>query len=305
MVESIPILGIQNSGKTSLIRTFQHEFKSLAKLKPTKGIERSKISFLDQEIIIWDFGGQDKFRKKYMNRADTYFSDLEQVFFVVDIQDQNVFNDVINYFQMIRTALMEYSPDVVVNIVIHKVDPGMENDPEIVKLVRTVSEKLSALVEPLNSNVYETSIFNPLSVIHALSKAVLGNNILSGNLEVLLSEFVDKNNYSDQIEMMLIYSPELIELGSYFRPGIDQKGLKTAAKDIFEAFQPKKLKIQSAEFSIESEDMELLTHRISGGEETDYYLLVGYRPDSVYNVLDLKDNVKALIDHIEKIMLFV
>ncbi|MHA1519494.1 MAG: ADP-ribosylation factor-like protein [Promethearchaeota archaeon] len=305
MVEKIPIVGLANSGKTSLIRTFQREFKALAKLKPTKGIERTKITFLNQNIVIWDFGGQEKFRTKYMNRADTYFTDLDQIFFVIDIQDQAQLNDVINYFQLIRTALLEYSPHVVLNLIIHKYDPGMESDSNMVKLVNTVSEKFKSLADPLTTKVYHTSIFNPISVIHALSKAVLGNNILSGNLEIILDKFVEENRYVDQIEMMLVYSPDLVELGSYFKTGIDPKNLKAAAKDIFEAFQPKKLKIQSGEFTIESANMELLTHRIKGSDDVDYFLLVGYMTDQVYNVLDLKDSVRALIDHIEKILLYI
>ncbi|MHA1675353.1 MAG: ADP-ribosylation factor-like protein [Promethearchaeota archaeon] len=304
MVEKIPIVGLANSGKTSLIRTFQREFKAIAKLKPTKGIERTKITFLDQEIVIWDFGGQEKYRGKYMNKAEVYFTDLEQLFFVIDIQDQNQLNDVINYFQLIRTALLEYSPNIMLNLIIHKYDPGMESDSNMAKLVDTVAEKFKTLAEPLTSKIYHTSIFNPISVIHALSKAVLGNNILSGNLEVILGKFVEENNFTDQIEMMLVYSPNLIELGSYFKEGIDPKELKIAAKDIFEAFEPKKLKIQSGEFSIDSANMELLTHRIKGGDD-DYFLLVGFKHENVYNVLDLKDKVRYLIDHIEKIMLYI
>ncbi|WP_457557581.1 ADP-ribosylation factor-like protein [Candidatus Harpocratesius sp.] len=302
--EKIPILGIQNSGKTSIIRTFQREFKSLAKLKPTKGIERSKMTFFGKSLIVWDFGGQIKFRQRYLNRASVYFSNIEQVYFVVDIQDQNSISEALDYFQMIRNALLEYCSDVILFILLHKFDPGLEKETETLEYVKTLGEKLKTMAQPLKTEVIKTSIFNPISIIHAMSTAVLGNTILTDNTEVILSEFVKNNNFEGQIEFILLYSEDLVELGSYFPENVDQTTLKLAAKEIFAAFEPKKLKLYAGEFTIESEGVELLAHRIVGEEDQNFYLLVGYKPEKVYNVLTLKDSVKSLLDHIEKILMF-
>ena len=51
MEEKIVILGVANGGKTSLLRTLKREFKSLADLKPTKGIERTSLNFFNKKII--------------------------------------------------------------------------------------------------------------------------------------------------------------------------------------------------------------------------------------------------------------
>ncbi|MHA1610899.1 MAG: ADP-ribosylation factor-like protein [Promethearchaeota archaeon] len=304
MVEKIPIVGIDNSGKTSLIRTFQREFGELATLKPTKGIERTSVKFLDTDLILWDYGGQVNFRNKYLRLADMHFSDLEEMFFVVDIQDQASLQESLEYFQIIKDALVDYSPDVHLNLVMHKYDPGMEHDSNWKGMISTVAQKFMKMAEPLPTTVYETSIFNPLSVIHAFSKAIIGNSELAETISDALGDFVKINKYHDQVDLVLCYSDNLVEIGSFIKGDVEQSTLKDAAFDIFAAFEPKMLSLQSGEFEIENEHMELLVHRVKGKENTDtnFYILVGYHPHMVHNVLELKDKVKILRIQLEKLI---
>ena len=120
----IPVLGVDNAGKTSLITTLQREFKELSSLAPTKKIERTKLNFFDKKIIVWDFGGQEKYRAKYAKRAETFFSDIGgEAFYVIDLQDKEKFDASFSYFDEIVSAIKEYSPDTTINLLIHKVDP--------------------------------------------------------------------------------------------------------------------------------------------------------------------------------------
>src|SRR6056297_1313753 len=108
----LPVLGIDNAGKTSLITTLQREFEELTKMKPTRKIERTKLQFFDKKLVVWDFGGQKKYRKKYKKKADSYFSDIGgEAFYVVDIQDEESFKESLSYFEDILDAIKEYSPD--------------------------------------------------------------------------------------------------------------------------------------------------------------------------------------------------
>ena len=95
----IPVLGVANAGKTSLIHTLKREFNALKELAPTKRIERSKLHVFNKDLIVWDFGGQIEYRKKYAKKADAYFSQCEEIFFVVDIQDQDSYAESISYFK--------------------------------------------------------------------------------------------------------------------------------------------------------------------------------------------------------------
>ena len=53
---------------------------------------------------------------------------------------------------------------------------------------------------------------------------------------------------------------------------------------------------------IENQHMELLVHRVKGKETTNFYILIGYHPHMVHNVLELKDKVKILRTQLEKLI---
>ena len=176
-IMKIPILGIQNAGKTSLIRTLQREFNAITKLKPTKGIERQTLNILGKKIIIWDLGGQAKYRGQYLEKkAELVFSDIDQALYVIDIQDQDSFEDSINYFKEVKNRISDYSPEAKIHILIHKFDPNMEQDPVNMEMLEVLKLKFKEIAAPLKLVLYHTTIFNPISVIHAFSKPILGNN---------------------------------------------------------------------------------------------------------------------------------
>ncbi|MHA1473708.1 MAG: ADP-ribosylation factor-like protein [Promethearchaeota archaeon] len=192
-IVKIPVFGIQNAGKTSLIRSLQQEFNAITKLKPTKGIDRQSLNLLGKKISIWDLGGQKKYRDQYLEKkAEIVFSDIDQALFVIDIQDQNSFEDSINYFKEVRDMISEFSPDAKIHILIHKFDPGMEQEPQNMQMLEVLKQKFTEIAAPLKIMLYHTTIFNPLSIIHAFSKPILGTSTLYDNLGILFDDFCNK-----------------------------------------------------------------------------------------------------------------
>ncbi len=299
----IPIIGIDNSGKTSIIKTFQREFKALSKIKPTKGIERTKINFMEKEIVIWDLGGQSKLRTKHIKKAQINFADFEECFYVIDIQDQSSFNDAINYFQAVRTAILEYSPDAKINIIINKLDPGMELDPDMMKLAETVEKKFVEMAKPLESAIYHTSIFNPISVIHALSKALMGNSILMDNFGVIFSDFVEKNSFQDKIDFIIIYSQDFVEIGSYFATNIDQETMKNVAPEIFSSFDPKRVQLNMADFSLQTGPTSIQISRFTHNKKK-FFLSIGYNNVRTTHPEEIVAKTATLKEEVQKIMLY-
>ena len=66
--EKILVLGVENSGKTSIVLSLKgtENLLSYYSLKPTKGIEINKMKEEGKNFFVWDFGGQKKFRKQYL-----------------------------------------------------------------------------------------------------------------------------------------------------------------------------------------------------------------------------------------------
>jgi len=67
--QKVIVVGLSNAGKTTILSKFggQLGIKDLAKLKPTKGIERKEVKASNLSLKIWDFGGQQEYRNRYLN----------------------------------------------------------------------------------------------------------------------------------------------------------------------------------------------------------------------------------------------
>ena len=109
--EKIAILGIDNAGKTSIIKTLAQEFYQIEGLLPTQNVERSIFDFLGKELIFWDFGGQTLYREKYLENPERHFDDISKCFYVLDVQDANSIEDSIKYFEACYTHIYAFSPE--------------------------------------------------------------------------------------------------------------------------------------------------------------------------------------------------
>jgi len=292
----IPILGLQNAGKSSLIRTLIREFKSLDNIKPTKGIERIKFPFLGKDLLLWDFGGQEKYRNDYKKKAELYFSEVQECVYVVDIQDQNSFNDVITYFKDIGNELKTHSPNATINIVFNKLDPGMESENGFKQLITTFGEKLIDSAKPMSSRVYTTSIFNPLSVIRAFSKPLFGNSTLYDNFSLLFMDLVNKNI---GIEFILIMTQELLEIGNYFVPELDQTKMKSIALEIIKTFEDKKMKVSDLAIEVENYMIRLIQFDAGGRH---FYFTYGYNKQKVPDSSVVNVEANNVLEDVKKFM---
>lgn len=292
----IPILGLQNAGKSSLIRTLIREFKSLDNIKPTKGIERIKFSFIGKDLLLWDFGGQEKYRNDYRKKADLYFSEVQECMYIVDIQDQNTFNDVITYFNEIIAELKKHSPNATINIVFNKLDPGMESDDQYKKLITTFGEKLIDAAKPMPGRVYTTSIFNPLSVIRCFSKPLFGNTTLYDNFSLL---FMDLVNKGIGIEFIMILTQELLEIGNFFLPDLDQKKMKSIAHEIIKTFEDKKMKVSDLAIEVEEEMIRVIQFD-AGGKH--FYFTYGFNKMKVPEPSIVNVEAHNVLEDVKKFM---
>lgn len=302
-MNKIPILGIDNAGKTSLILTFQRQFQAISEIVPTKGIERTQFQFLDKLLTVWDFGGQIKYRNRHLDNAEANFSDISIWFFVVDIQDQARFPDVLEYFQLVRNAILKNSPDSYLNLLIHKYDPEITSDPDLLPLIEVMEKKLLALAQPLNAKIYRTSIFHPMSVIHAFSKTILGDTILSEDISHILNNFLITNQLKENVMYFLIYSQDFVELGGYMHPSMDPRICRDNAYHFFTVFDSNDFTLNSAKIYLESAGLDLFIHK-NQLEKHAYYFIAAYYKEKIPNMPIFQNGIAKLQENIQKLLLF-
>lgn len=302
-MNKLPILGIDNAGKSSIILTFQRQFQVISDIKPTKGIHRIQLQMLDKELTIWDFGGQDKYREKYISNAEVNFSDVAIWFFVVDIQDHVRFPEVEDYFKVCVEHIQNYSPDAYLNLIMHKFDPGLENDEEFLNRTQEVENKLLSMSQPLKAKIYRTSIFHPMSVIHAFSKAVLGDTKLEDDLQNIFSNFLKSNFYEEIVDYILVYSNDFVELGSYMNPNVDPNVCKENATHFFSIFDSPGLKLDSAELFLESFGLKIYTKKSVLDRGKIYYFICGYHEERLENKTTFQEKLKKMQEDVQTLLL--
>lgn len=296
-IRKLPILGIAGGGKTSLILTLRREFKILEKaIKPTKGIERSKLKFLDSDIVVWDFGGQEKYRESYKKKAETYFSGIEELFFVIDFQDQDAMTESMTFFGDIKESVLEYSPDATINLLINKFDPGFESNEDYNKLYDTLYQKFLDISQPLNIRVAKTSIFNPINVIRAFSKPIFQNTTLYDNFQLLFMEFINKGN---GVDFIMIFTKNLMEIGNYFNPTINQQQMRDISHEIFNTFSERKLNLTQISLQVKEITLYMITFEIG---DDPFYFTFGYDSSKVLDASPLIMDSFNLLEDIKKLM---
>ncbi|MHC1590869.1 MAG: ADP-ribosylation factor-like protein [Candidatus Helarchaeales archaeon] len=162
----IIMVGLSNAGKTSIINVLKNNvnINIFGKLAPTKGVNRELFSGEESDLIIWDMGGQDLYREQYLQNPERFFQDVQLMIYVIDIQDPSSFDKTMEYLSSILDALekLEEKPNFLV--LLHKFDPDVQDDEEILENVEKMTNRVSALFEEKNLEfeIIKSSIYNCL-----------------------------------------------------------------------------------------------------------------------------------------------
>jgi len=166
--QKIVVTGLANAGKTTILRKFggQIGIKDLAKLTPTKGVQRKEIVTSDMALILWDFGGQEEYRNVYLSNPEKYFLKVDLVIYVIDLQDPENFEKSITYFKQILEVFEKLEENPYILIFIHKFDPDVKDDPEIllnVELVKDMIKNMFKETNELEYEIYMSSIYSAIA----------------------------------------------------------------------------------------------------------------------------------------------
>ncbi|MFX1326342.1 MAG: ADP-ribosylation factor-like protein, partial [Promethearchaeota archaeon] len=100
-LEKVLFTGLEEGGKTSILLLLDRKFSLLPVVKPTIKAKRTFYtnSLLGVHITRWDLGGQNTYRKIYLNDKNKYFTDMQSIFYVIDIQAPEKFDEALAYLK--------------------------------------------------------------------------------------------------------------------------------------------------------------------------------------------------------------
>jgi ADP-ribosylation factor-like protein 3 len=81
------VLGLDNSGKTTILKTLSDE--DITHIMPTKGFNIKNLAHEGFKLTVWDVGGQKALRTYWGN----YFSGTDALIYVIDSADKKRLNE--------------------------------------------------------------------------------------------------------------------------------------------------------------------------------------------------------------------
>jgi len=203
----ILIIGLDNSGKTSIIYTLEQNFASFTSLKPTVSFTvREDFKILGLPIKIWDLGGQKQYRDEYLSKKGFIFGETNLIFFVIDTQDPKRYNDAIDYLEQALDFLMKIGlPLPVLIILFHKIDPEIKDSKKIRENLRILKNLISNQYHIANRTLkvqyFETSIFDRVNLSRAFVAGIFEVLAKTEVIQQSLNEFMT-NSDSDAVMLL-------------------------------------------------------------------------------------------------------
>jgi GTPase SAR1 family protein len=163
--KKILVLGLDNSGKTSIVLSLKGEqnLMSFYSLRPTPGIDyheiEDSIEDLRANYFVWDLGGQAKYRERHLEKIGDYLTDVGMVIFVIDVQDTDRYAEALQYFQDIIERIGDRMESISLVVYLHKFDPSIELqlDHALHQSIRELAGQLLELAP--RAKLFKTSIY--------------------------------------------------------------------------------------------------------------------------------------------------
>ena len=220
--KKILLIGLDNSGKTSILAVIQDKFSIIKSLLPTRGVKREKLDFFGYPIFSWDLGGQVQYREKlYFNRPELFFTEADIMLYVVDTQQVDRIPESANYFREVLKVFKELDEKPEMLIVLSKSDQDIRKSLQWQQTVTSIKNKFNSILdefEHFSTDYCDTSIFQRETIMQMFSTALMKVSDTSEIIENILEEFVD----TAEAKASSLVSMDGLIFGSYTKTDSDE-----------------------------------------------------------------------------------
>ncbi len=189
----IGIFGLDNAGKTTIVKIIQGEQKLdiLASLQPTIQVQIEQITTRNTQWVIWDFGGQQTYRENYLKSPNEYFDGLDLFIYVVDVQDGQRFTLSLKYLNDCLNQYKKFSPGKTGVIFLHKADPDLAKNQKMQNNIRLLHRHILQIArdQGVVIRIWSSTIFD--SKLRLI--AMMGGGVLKPlSNKKLLPQFIQE-----------------------------------------------------------------------------------------------------------------
>ncbi len=289
--------GLDGAGKTSIILSLQREFSTIALIEPTRGAQRRTFKLLGREISEWDLGGQKSYLISYLRNPSKYFDDTEVAIYVIDILDASRIHESLSYLYDVVAKFGELKIEPYVNIFFHKYDP---------KLIQNVKKEIQDQIEDVKSGIIETldykkinffitSIYDPYTIINAMSKILLELYPKTQLIQKTVEEFARKLD----CDGLMIIDKNSIIIGSCFKDDSSKQilnGYIAYFLTLNDVFSDMILEKQEDQIVVRRSDNYFLFKPIILEEMTNPYYMLVLKRKNPQDIYFMNKDVKAFVN---------
>lgn len=162
--KKIVLLGLDNSGKTSIVKCLKgvKNISSFNTPKPTRGHKINRFTTYGADFSIWDFGGQITYRDEFFVNFSEHIKETDKIIFVIDIQDQERYEVSLEYLTKLNFLIQKNQILVDLSIFLHKYDPDLDtfnkeiNEETIENYINKIKDKIPS---DIPYKIFKTSIY--------------------------------------------------------------------------------------------------------------------------------------------------
>ncbi len=156
----ISLVGLGGCGKTSLysVAFAEKTPEDTKRLSPTILYETRRHPFLGLQVGIFDFGGQEQYRKEYMEKPEV-FRGTDILICIVDLHDPNSFDQAKEYFEGLLDIHRKNNEKPQIFLFLHKYDTEDYQKELLDTNVKNAKEIFLDVFKDYNFDYMLTSIY--------------------------------------------------------------------------------------------------------------------------------------------------
>lgn len=201
-IKKILFCGLESGGKTSILLLLDKKFSLLSSVRPTIKIKRSlhTSDLLGATIVRWDLGGQKSYRKIYLGNKSKYFTEMQSIFFVIDVQAPKKFEEALIFLKdIINITSDSHLDNFQLLILLHKYDPDIRKNDELYNQINQLENEISSIIKGIDFVIYRTSIYDEPSLLKAFSEGAFYATHKSKMIQTLLKDYMGKTYNSSTL----------------------------------------------------------------------------------------------------------
>lgn len=306
-VLKILFVGLDRAGKSSFLLGVKKKYSEIIKALPTKGVARTEEKIFEEQnstISIWDLGGQQKYREKYLEQSKVYLYNVDLLFYFIDIQDVKRNEEAIELFKKILNSLRELDEFPPIVVCLNKFDPDLKKSKDIKKNIKFLEQEIARTAANFFLKIFHTSIFDHYSLISAYS---YGLSQLSPNRELFENQLKFLANKTESDAVLLLNDNGII-LSNYSHSEISEKVFEISAphfQTLYKTF--KEFKLLKQDFIVTSgiteEEKKIIFKKIEVDKYNLYLLLFMEKFENIQKIekqlpkftKNIKDLIKTYI----------